>query len=82
MKRLLIAVSLFALLFPAAAFAQQDEQTGEKVQEFHFDGADIQAGKKMPLEERIQVLPHSDDNGIYRVRENFLPELLKSEQKL
>lgn len=82
MKRLLMAASIFALLTPAVAFAQQDEHAGPKVEEMTFKGSDINANPLGPDSLDIVVLPHHGTSSFIQARQNFLPELMRSEQEL
>jgi hypothetical protein len=81
MKRLLVAASLFALLFPASAFAQQNAQQPEKVTEYTFKGINLDANRNMPLGERIENLRHQRTRSLYQARQNWVPELLESSRE-
>lgn len=84
MKYLLIAAGIFALTFPATAFGQTSsaQQADQKVEKMTFKGDDINGTPLGPDNEAIRIPSHGPVSSLMQSRQNFLPELVKSEQEL
>lgn len=92
MKKFFAIVAFVGLALPAAAFAQDDlPSAGEamggtdggnvvykKETVYDFEGDDVEGALVKPDEANITGETHSKTSSLIRIRQDFIPEMLKS----
>ena len=76
------ALSLFLSAFALSASAQDNDRTVPDEQYDFVDGSDVGGSYRSPLGERIASQLRSHNNSLVRPRLHFVPELLKSVERL
>lgn len=93
MKQLIFVVALAGLTVPAAAFAQDGLPTAgeamggtdgggdvvyKKETEYDFEGDDVEGALVKPDEANITGERHAKTSSLIKIRQDFIPEMLKS----
>lgn len=84
MRPLVILIVLASLMMvPAFAFAQETQGSGDaEITEYNFDGEDLTGGLMRPDGERFTGDQRGKTSSLINIRQDFIPEMLKSVETL